>query len=84
MTDIQDGDNTLKAATADLKDFQQRLERIRDEIDVLKQDEKDLYVEFKSRGYDPAALRAVIALSRKKPEVVTAIHLYGERMGIFA
>jgi uncharacterized protein (UPF0335 family) len=84
VTDIPEGDNTQKAAVEDLKSYAQRIERIRDEVALLKEDEKEVFQEAKNRGYDVAALRAVISLSKKKPEVVAAIHVYGERMGIFA
>jgi uncharacterized protein (UPF0335 family) len=84
MTDIKEGDNTVKATAEDLKSYAQRIERIRDEIDELKEDEKDVFTEAKSQGYDVAALKAVIALSKKKPEFVAVVDLYRERMGIFA
>jgi uncharacterized protein (UPF0335 family) len=81
---MEEGDNTVKAATEDLKSYAERIARLEEEKKTISDDIKEVFTEAKSRGYDVAALRAVIALSKKKPEVVAAIHVYGERMGVFA
>ena len=83
MTDIKEGDNTLKAAVEDLKSFADRIERLEDEKAVLSEDIKDVFTEAKSRGYDVKALRAVLSLRKKDDATLANIHVYGERMGIF-
>ena len=90
MTDIFDnpsadgGDNANKAAVADLKSFAARIERLEDEKAVLAEDIKEVFAEAKSRGYDVKALRAVLSLRKKDEATLANIHVYGERMGIFA
>lgn len=84
MTDIQEGDNAVKAAAEDLKSYAERLARVEDEIAVLREDKKEIFAEAKARGYDVKALRTVIALSKKEPDELAVIQLYGERMGVFA
>lgn len=84
MTDIAEGDNATKAAAEDLKSYAERIARLEDEKAVLSEDIKEVYAEAKARGYDVKALRTVLSLRKKDEGTLAAIHLYGERMGIFA
>lgn len=47
-------------AKEQLKSVIERLENLAEQIDGLKEDQKEIFAEAKSNGYDPAALRAVL------------------------
>lgn len=47
-------------ATTHLASIVERVERINDEIKSLKEDQKDIFSEAKSAGFDGTALRALI------------------------
>jgi uncharacterized protein (UPF0335 family) len=60
-------DNT----TADeLRGLIERAERLEAEKQGIADDIKDVYSEAKSRGFDPKALRKIVAIRKKKREVV--------------
>jgi uncharacterized protein (UPF0335 family) len=88
MTDINEGDNSLKAAVADLQSFADRIARLEEEKSELNKDIneqiRDIYAYAKARGYDVKALKTVLALRKQDEETRAAIHLYGSRMGVFA
>ena len=85
MSDIQNhGDN----AHAHLRSIVERVERINDEIKSLKEDQKDIFSEAKSAGYDGTALRALIReraedqTKRKNREAL--LDVYRRALGEFA
>lgn len=47
-------------SSAQIKSIIERIENLNEQIDGLKSDQKDIFAEAKSNGYDVAALRAVI------------------------
>jgi uncharacterized protein (UPF0335 family) len=47
-------------SSAQLKSIIERIENLNTQIDDLKTDQKEIFAEAKSNGYDPSALRAVI------------------------
>jgi uncharacterized protein (UPF0335 family) len=53
--------------SAELKSIIERVERLEEEKKGIADDIKDIYVEAKSKGFDPAILKAVVKL-RKVPE----------------
>lgn len=85
---MEDGDNTLKAATEDLRSFADRITRLEEEkaetVKEVNEQIKEVYANAKARGYDVKALRAVLALRKKDEETLAAVYLYSTRMGIFA
>lgn len=55
--------------TADeLRQFIERAEQLAAEKRALAEQEKELFAEAKGRGYDPAVMRKLIALRKRKPD----------------
>lgn len=54
-------------ATTHLASIVERVERINDEIKSLKEDQKEIFLEAKSAGYDGTALRALIRERAEDP-----------------
>lgn len=57
------GDN----AKQQLKSIVERVEKIADEVDVLRCDIKDIFAEAKGAGYDVRALRQIVRLRAEDP-----------------
>lgn len=72
----------------DLSKYAERLTRLLDTADEAKADIKELKLEVKSAGYDPAALAKVVQLQRdddkrkKEEEKLQALTLYADRLGV--
>jgi uncharacterized protein (UPF0335 family) len=71
---------------SDLKNSQltrivERIEKQEDEISLLKQDVKDIYLEAKSSGYDVKILRKIITLrkmdetKRREESAILAVYM---------
>ena len=54
-------------AAAELRSFVERIETVEGEIKEKNADKSDIYSEAKSRGYDAATIKKVVALRRKDP-----------------
>jgi len=76
---------------SDLKNSQltrivERIEKQEDEISLLKQDVKDIYVEAKSSGYDVKILRKIITLRKmdetKRREESAILAVYMNEIGM--
>lgn len=72
----------------DLTSYADRLTRLLDAADETKADLKELRVEIKSAGYDPAALVRVVQLRRderkraQEQDRLQAVALYADRLGV--
>lgn len=72
----------------DLQRYAERLTRLLDAADEARADLKELKVEIKSAGYDPAALVRVVQLQRderkraREQERLQAVALYADRLGV--
>jgi uncharacterized protein (UPF0335 family) len=72
----------------DLTSYADRLTRLLDAADEAKADLKELRIEIKSAGYDPAALVRVVQLRRderrraREQERLQAVTLYADRLGV--
>ena len=55
-------------AADELRLLIERAERLDEERRGIVDDIKDLFAEAKSRGYDPKAMRKIMAIRRKKKE----------------
>ncbi|MCF6368322.1 DUF2312 domain-containing protein [Rhizobium halophilum] len=53
---------------APLRAFVERIERLEEEENAIKDDKADVYGEAKSLGYDKKALKRVVAARRKDPQ----------------
>lgn len=62
--------NVANIAADELRLLIERAERLESEKQGIADDIKDVMGEAKSRGYDPKAIRKIIALRRKKREAV--------------
>ncbi len=64
----------------------QRIERLEDERDGIKEDIKDVYAEFKGKGLEPKILRRIIRLRKvnaeKAREEQELLELYASAAGI--
>lgn len=76
---------------SDLKNSQltrivERIEKQEDEISLLKQDVKDIYLEAKSSGYDVRILRKIITLRKmdetKRREESAILAVYMNEIGM--
>ena len=52
-------------AADELRQYIERIERIEEEMDGIKQDRKDVYAEAKAVGFDTKTLRQIIRLRKK-------------------
>jgi uncharacterized protein (UPF0335 family) len=75
-------------AADNLRSFVERIEHVKDEIDALNQDVRDIYAEAKSAGFDKTALGQVVAIRRKEAknpdafaEKQALVDLYLETLG---
>lgn len=72
----------------DLQRYAERLTRLLDAADETRADLKELKIEIKSAGYDPAALVRVVQLQRderkraREQERLQAVALYADRLGV--
>lgn len=76
---------------SDLKNSQlarivERIEKQEDEISLLKQDVKDIYLEAKSGGYEVKIIRKIIALRKmdetKRKEESAILSVYMNELGM--
>ena len=67
-TNTPEGDATYRVTEAELRQFVERIERLDAEKKDLGEQQKEVMAEAKSRGYDTAVLRKVIALRKREPD----------------
>lgn len=85
MTDTPTiGDNSERAAKAELESYISRVLRVREEKKQLADDEKEIFAEAKSRGYDVKALRAAIAFKQKDEAHRNMFHTYCDKLDLFS
>jgi uncharacterized protein (UPF0335 family) len=64
----------------------ERIEKQEDEISLLKQDVKDIYIEAKSSGYDVKIVRKIIAMRKmdetKRREESAILAVYMNEIGM--
>jgi len=78
--------NTYRVATAELRAFVERYERLEAEKKDIADQQKEVMAEAKSRGYDTRVLRKVIALRKRDPQEISeeeaVLELYKEALGM--
>ncbi|GGB21319.1 UPF0335 protein [Sphingomonas metalli] len=57
-----------QVAAEELRLLIERAERLEEEKKGIQDDIKDVFAEAKGRGYDPKAIRTIIAIRKKKRE----------------
>jgi uncharacterized protein (UPF0335 family) len=60
-------DTPAQGHNGQLKALVERIERVGEEIKALQDDQKDIYAEAKSHGFDTKALRHIIRLRAEDP-----------------
>jgi uncharacterized protein (UPF0335 family) len=82
MSDI--GHNLV--AADELKLLFERIERMEEEKKGVAEDIKDIYIEAKSRGYDPKIMRQIVRLramdTDKRKEQQSLIEVYASAIGL--
>lgn len=92
MADVFDespkaGDNSGAVAGDQLRSFVERFERVQNEIDDLREDQKSIKAEAKASGYDMKTFAEMIRLrkldleERKEREAIR--DLYASALGVF-
>ena len=63
-------DRAMSVSADELRQFIERAEQLAAEKRNLSEQEKELFSEAKSRGYDTKVMRKVIALRKRKPDEI--------------
>lgn len=63
--DIETRDRVQSAAQEELRAFVSRFENVQEQIDALKEDQKEIIAELKGRGYQVKPFREVIKLRKQ-------------------
>ena len=85
-TQTPEGDATYRVTEAELRQFVERIERLDAEKKDLGEQQKEVMAEAKSRGYDTAVLRKVIALRKREPDDIAeeeaVLDMYKSALGM--
>jgi len=77
--------SSYRVTAAELRAFVERFERLEAEKKDIADQQKEVMAEAKGRGYDTKALRRLIALRKKDPDVVSeeeaVFELYRNALG---
>lgn len=77
---------TYRVTAAELRAFVERFERLEAEKKDIADQQKEVMAEAKGRGYDTKALRRLITLRKKDPDVVSeeeaVFELYRNALGM--
>jgi len=83
MTEQQ---SSYRVTAGELRAFVERFEKLDAEKKDLSDQQKEVMAEAKSRGYDTAVLRKIIALRKMDPQEISeaeaALELYKEALGM--
>lgn len=78
-------DETYRATQSEIRQYVERYERLEAEKKDIADHQKEVMSEAKSRGYDTAILKQVIARRKKSPEDLAEqealLSMYEEAMG---
>ena len=82
----QEVSETYRVTAAELRAFVERYERLEAEKKDIADQQKEVMAEAKGRGYDTKALRKLVALRKKDPDVVSeeeaVFDLYRSALGM--
>ena len=83
-----EGFSTVAVAGDQLKTIIERIERMEEEENELKEAKKEIYSEAKANGFDTKTLRKIIALRKKDPnersEEEAMLDLYMSALGMLS
>ncbi len=68
MAETQNYDGSTTVAADELRLLIERAERLEEDKRAIADDIKDVMAEAKGRGYDPKAIRKILAIRKKKKE----------------
>lgn len=84
--DKNDGQNSYRAASGELRQFVERIERIDADKKDLAEQSKEVMAEAKARGYDTKVLRKVIAERKRDADDLAeenaVLEMYREALGM--
>lgn len=66
--DTDEGFSTTTVAAAQLRAIIERVERLEDEAEAVKEQIKEVFAEAKANGFDTKTLRTIIKLRKKSTE----------------
>ena len=83
---MSDNVDVITAAAAErLKGFIERVERVEEDLDGLKEDRKEIYSEAKGEGYDTKVVRKIVRLRKmdraRRQEEQAILDLYLSAIG---
>ena len=85
---MSSGDYAGHNSASHLRSMVERIERLDEEIKSLKADQKDIYAEAKSAGYNTTALRALIRMraedQTKRETREALVETYRRALGMLA
>jgi uncharacterized protein (UPF0335 family) len=83
---MSDRSNFESVAGDQLQAFIERVERLREEIDVLNTDVKEVYAEARGNGFDVKVIKKIIAIRRmdhnERMEQEALLELYMSALGM--
>lgn len=84
--DVSGGDNSSKAAGAQLKAFLERIERMQDEKKAIADDIREIFAEAKGNGWDTKIMRIILRRraqdAAERAEQDALLHTYSKAIGL--
>ena len=66
--DETSNDNVYRVTREEIKSFVERIENLNIEKNEISEQQKDVFAEAKSRGYDTRILRKVVSMRKRDPQ----------------
>ena len=66
--DESSNDNVYRVTREEIRSFVERIENINIEKNEISEQQKDVFAEAKSRGYDTRILRKVVSMRKRDPQ----------------
>lgn len=86
VDDDADATDTHKVASAELRQFIERIERLETEKKDIVEQIKEVFAESKGRGYDQKAMRTILAQRKKDRDALAeeeaVLQMYKEALGM--
>jgi uncharacterized protein (UPF0335 family) len=83
---MTDTDTTTRVTDAELRQFIERIERLDAEKKDLAEQQKEVLLEAKGRGYDTSVMRKIIALRKRDGDDIAeeeaVMEMYKEALGM--
>ena len=86
MPDGSQGQDAFTVATGELRAFVERIERLRAEMDEIKEQEKEVFAELKGRGYMTRPVRTILKLRKRDKDDIAeeeaVLEMYKAALGM--